>query len=148
MDVVRGIADHVAHLDHGRIVEQGPVADVVRRSDSTLSRALLPMPPVAAVDGLRPWRLRYEGEAVSPFWLSRASRELGSDVAVLAALVEESASTPVGRLTVGLDPRLDVRRVVEVLGGLGIVAEPLDPAEPSSGLSSVTDTDRDEEPAA
>ena len=43
MDVVRTVADVVAHLDHGRIVEHGPVGDVVRRSDSPLSRALLPL---------------------------------------------------------------------------------------------------------
>lgn len=123
MDVVRTVADVVAHLDHGRIVEQGAVSDVVRRSDSTLSRALLPMPPVVEVAGLRTWRLRYDGDHVSPVWLAQAGRELGSDVAVLAALVEESATMPVGRLTVGLDPQLDEARVVRVLAGLGIVAE-------------------------
>jgi D-methionine transport system ATP-binding protein len=121
MDVVRGIADVVAHLDHGRIVEQGPVADVVRRSDSPLSRALLPMPPTPEAAGLRTWTLRYHSAAVSPVWLSRAGRELG-DIAVLAALVEESDGAPVGRLTVGLDPRLDERRVVEVLAGHGVAA--------------------------
>ncbi|KAA1418573.1 ATP-binding cassette domain-containing protein [Nocardioides humilatus] len=123
MDVVRSIADHVAQLDHGRIVEQGAVADVVRRSDSPLSRALLPMPTVPAADGRRLWTLRYRG-AVSPVWLSHAGRDLG-DIAVLAALVEESGDTSVGRLTVGLDPRLDERRVVDVLADLGLAAEPV-----------------------
>jgi ABC-type methionine transport system ATPase subunit len=135
MDVVRGIADQVAQLDHGRIVEQGPVADVVRRSDSSLSRALLPLPPAApAAGGLRPWSVRYQGDGVSPLWLSRASRELGCDIAVLAALVEETASVPVGRLTVGIDPALDDRRVVEVLGRLGLAAEP---APASTALRAV-----------
>ena len=46
MDVVRGIADVVAQLDHGRIVEQGTVADVVRRSDS-------PLVPGPAADAAR-----------------------------------------------------------------------------------------------
>ncbi|HJQ07674.1 MAG TPA: ATP-binding cassette domain-containing protein [Nocardioides sp.] len=124
MDVVRGIADHVAQLDHGRIVEQGTVADVVRRSDSVLSRSLLPLPPARAAEGLRAWTVRYEAERVSPIWLGAAGRELGTDIAVLAALVEESGATPVGRLTLGLDRRLDERRVVEVLGRFGIVAEP------------------------
>ena len=126
MDVVRTVADVVAHLEHGRIVEQGLVADVVRRSDSPLSRALLPMPPVAAAEGLRTWRLRYEAAAVSPVWLARTGRELGCDVAVLAALVEESGGRPVGRLTVGLPPQLDEARVVEVMRGAGVVAEPAD----------------------
>lgn len=128
MDVVRGIADSVAQLDHGRILEQGAVADVVRRSDSALSRALLPMPAVPHAPGLRTWSLRYRSDSVSPVWPARAGRELGTDVAVLAALVEESSQTPVGRVTIGLDPRLDDRRVVEVLAGLGIDAEPVDTA--------------------
>jgi len=143
MDVVRGIADHVAQLDHGRIIEQGSVADIVRRSDSPLATALLPMPPVVAAPELRQWRLRLEGD-VSPFWLAEVSRDLGSDVAVLAALIEESAQIPVGRLTVGLDPRLDEQRVAELFRGRGVVAEPTGPA----GLRSVSDTARDAEPAA
>jgi ABC-type methionine transport system ATPase subunit len=124
MDVVRGIADVVAQLDHGRIVEQGTVSDVVRRSDSSLSRALLPLPAAPATEGLRTWMLRYRADDVSPTWLTRAGRELGGDIAVLAALVEESDSTAVGRLTVGLDPRLDEERVIEVFAGFGIVAAP------------------------
>lgn len=126
MDVVRSIADVVAQLDHGRIVEQGTVADVVRRSDSALSRALLPMPPVPADDGLRAWSVRYEAAAVSPVWLARAGRELDADIAVLAALVEAAGDSRVGRLTIGLDPRLDERRVGEVLGRYGVVAEPVE----------------------
>jgi D-methionine transport system ATP-binding protein len=143
MDVVRGIADHVAQLDHGRIVEQGTVADIVRRSDSPLATALLPMPPVVAAPELRQWRLRLEGD-VSPFWLAEVSRELGSDVAVLAALIEESAQIPVGRLTVGLDPRLDEQRVSEIFRSHGVVAVPTGAA----GLRSVPAEGRDAEPAA
>lgn len=143
MDVVRGIADHVAQLDHGRIIEQGSVVDIVRRSDSVLARALLPMPPVVAAPELRHWRLRLEA-AVSPLWLVETSRELGSDVAVLAALIEESAQVPVGRLTVGLDPRLEERLVGEVFRKHGVVAELARPA----GLCSGPGADRDAEPAA
>jgi len=52
MDVVRSVADVVAHLDHGRIVEFGRVGDVVRRSDSALSTALLPdQPPPLSLAG-------------------------------------------------------------------------------------------------
>lgn len=124
MDVVRGIADQVAQLDHGRIVEQGTVAEVVRRSDSPLSWALLPMPPAPPTADLRPWTLRYLGDQVSPVWMSRAAHELG-EIAVLAALVEDSHGTPVGRLTVGLDPRLNERHVIAVLAGFGVAAEPV-----------------------
>ncbi|MCW2773246.1 MAG: hypothetical protein JWN91_1572 [Nocardioides sp.] len=122
MDVVRTVADVVAHLDHGRIVESGAVADVVRRSDSTLSRALLPLPPAPAEDTLRTWRLRYAADAIDPRWLARAGRELGTDIAVLAALVEEAGHEQVGRLTVGVDAGLDDRRVAEAFARQGIRA--------------------------
>ncbi len=124
MDVVRGIADHVAQLDHGRIVEQGRVAEVVRRSDSELSRSLLPVPPAASTpDGHREWSVRYDAAEVSPYWLARAGRELGADLAVLSALVEESGGEGVGRLVVGIDTQVDDARVRAVLRGLGIAAE-------------------------
>jgi len=143
MDVVRSIADHVAHLDHGRIVEQGAVADVVRRSDSPLSSALLPMPPVVDVVGLATWRLRIE-DATSPYWLAEVGRELGADVAVLAALVEEAGARPVGRLTVGLDPRLETATVRGSFARHGVVAEPAEPRE----LHAVPAPGREKEPAA
>ncbi|CAB4732738.1 unannotated protein [freshwater metagenome] len=122
MDVVRSVADVVAQLDQGRIVEQGAVSDVVRRSDSALSRALLPLPVAQGRGGLRTWQLRYAAADVDPRWPARVGRELGSDVAVLTALVEESGAEPVGRLTVGLDPAIDARRVTEAFARHGVVA--------------------------
>ena len=143
MDVVRGIADLVAQLDHGRIVETGTVADVVRRSDSPLSRSLLPLPAAVTASELRPGTVRYRDETVDPTWLGAVGRELGTDVAVLAALVEESGTTPVGRLTIGLDRRLDERRVVEALGRSGLVVEGLErfdhPVDEARHLAEVTE---------
>ncbi|WP_232677943.1 methionine ABC transporter ATP-binding protein [Nocardioides sp. R-C-SC26] len=124
MDVVRSIADHVAHLDQGRIVEQGAVADVVLRSDSALSRALLPLPSAGTVDGLRVWTVRYDSPHVSPLWLSLASSALGVDIALLAASVEDASSTTVGRLAIALPPHLDDIRVAEVFTNLGLRAAP------------------------
>jgi ABC-type methionine transport system ATPase subunit len=130
MDVVRTVADVVAQLDHGRIVEQGPVGEVVRRSDSALSRALLPAPPTDSVsDGPRIWHLRYERGNVDPNWLGRISRELGSDIAVLAALVETVGGDHAGRLTVGVDRQLRDERVRAAFGAHGIHASRSAPAD-------------------
>ncbi|GGO89926.1 methionine import ATP-binding protein MetN [Nocardioides phosphati] len=130
MDVVRGLADHVARLDHGRIIEQGPVDQVVRRSDSELSRALLPLPPaVPAPAGHRTWTLRYDAATVSPFWVAEVSRDLGSDLAVLSALVEEAGRTGVGRVTVAVDGRVDAGSVERALVSRGLVPEQRPDAE-------------------
>ncbi|TCJ28565.1 methionine ABC transporter ATP-binding protein [Nocardioides jejuensis] len=124
MDVVRGIADQVARLDHGRIVERGAVADVVRGSDSDLSRALLPLPPaVPAPAGHRTWSLRYDAAAVSPFWVAQVGREVGTDLAVLSALVEETGRASVGRVTIGVAPGVDERRLEQALITHGLVVE-------------------------
>lgn len=138
MDVVRAIADVVFSLDHGRIVESGTVAEIVRRSDSALSRALLPLPAPVAADGLTTWILRYREDAVPSTWLSRASRELGTDIALLAALVEESADTGLGRLAVGIDPRLDPDRVRAVLEQFGLTAAPCPDSTRSEDAASPT----------
>src|SRR3954471_6912414 len=42
MDVVRRVADSAALLDAGRVVEHGPLGEVVARPDSRLARGLLP----------------------------------------------------------------------------------------------------------
>jgi D-methionine transport system ATP-binding protein len=123
MDVVRTVADMVAHLDHGRIVEHGPVGQLVRQSDSPLSRALLPAPPVETRRDLEMWRLRYQHAAVDPQWIGRLNRALGCDVALLGALVEQVGGDHVGRLTVGLDRGLDSGRVRAAFAALGIDAQ-------------------------
>jgi len=133
MDVVRTVADVVAHLDHGRIVEQGPVGEIVRRSNSPLSRALLPTPPTESdPNGQRVWQLRYQQTDVDPGWIGQLSRKLGRDIAVLAALVEVVGGEHVGRLTVGLDPGLDDEFVRSAFATVGIHAARDGTAAPST----------------
>ena len=130
MDVVRRVADVVAHLDHGRIAEQGRVGAIVRGSDSSLATALLPTEPAAApLAGEVVWQLRYAGASVNPNWLSRASRELGTDIALLSGLVEKVGGDHAGRLTVQVGAHLDPARVAGVFSSYGIHAEPASAAD-------------------
>jgi len=132
MDVVRSVADVVAQLDHGRIVEYGAVADVVRSSDSALSRALLPLP--AGMDEgerrTRTWVLRYAADTVDERWLSRISHDLDTEIAVRAALVERTGGVSIGRLTVGLDRSLGTDAVVAAFARHGIASRPTDEGVP------------------
>ena len=142
MDVVRSVADVVAHLDHGRIVEFGRVGEIVRRSDSTLSTALLPdqPPPLSSGDGSSAgevvWQLRYQEATVDPSWLSRISRELDTDIALLSGLVETVGGDRAGRLTVRLDARLAAENVVAVFAAYGIHARVASAADELAGVSS------------
>ena len=96
MDVVRCVADSVAQLDHGRIVEQGRVADVVRASDSPLSRALLPVPPSA--------------------------EPTDADIEVLAGLIETVGGETAGRLKVRIERSLPPARIEQAFAARGIRA--------------------------
>jgi D-methionine transport system ATP-binding protein len=123
MDVVRGVADTVAQLDHGRIVEQGTVADVVRSSDSPLSRALLPSPPSAwATDAPGVWQLRYERADVDPAWLSAVSRELDTNIAVLSGLIETVGGVTAGRVVVRVDAGLPDQQLEAAFAARGVRA--------------------------
>jgi D-methionine transport system ATP-binding protein len=124
MDVVRSVADVVAHLDHGRIVEHGRVGDVVRRSDSPLATALLPTDPAPGpLAGEVVWQLRYCAAFVDPNWLSRVSRELDTDIALLSGLVETVGGDHAGRLTIRMSASLSPARVVGAFAAYGIHAQ-------------------------
>jgi D-methionine transport system ATP-binding protein len=137
MDVVRSVADVVAQLDHGRIVEQGPVGEVVRRSDSELSTALLPDQPAPPPSGEEEvWQLRYANATIDPNWLSRISRELGTDIALLSGLVETVGGDHAGRLTVGISAQLPAGRVTTAFAAYGIQAHLAQAAGELAGVAS------------
>lgn len=137
MDVVRNIADVVAHLDHGRIVEQGRVGEIVRHSDSSLSTALLPdQSAPRAVPGEVVWQLRYQDATVDPSWLSRISRELDTDIALLSGLVETVGGDHAGRLTVRIDGHLAAEKIVSVFSAYGIHASIVAAAGVLAGVTS------------
>jgi ABC-type methionine transport system ATPase subunit len=137
MDVVRSVADFVAHLDHGRIVESGRVGDIVRCSDSPLSTALLPgqvapRPPTGEVV----WQLRYQEPAVDPSWLSRISRELDTDIALLSGLVETVGGDHAGRLTVRIGAHLAAETIVQAFAAHGIHARVASAAGELAGVTA------------
>jgi D-methionine transport system ATP-binding protein len=124
MDVVRNVADSVARLHEGRIIERGTVAEVVRSSDSELARALLPLPPGPASRGRQGvWQLRYERPDVDPAWLTSVGRELDTDIAVLAGLIEtiDDGGTA-GRATVRVERPLPAGEIRRAFASRGIHA--------------------------
>ncbi len=141
MDVVRGVADSVARLHEGRIIERGSVAEIARSSDSALARALLPLPPSTLSDVRGVWQLRYERADVDPAWLTSIGRELDTDVAVLAGLIETIDGGAAGRVTVRIDRPVPDEDVARAFAARGIHATPAwlaahapqgpEPAEPA-----------------
>ncbi|MFL6603555.1 MAG: methionine ABC transporter ATP-binding protein [Steroidobacteraceae bacterium] len=109
MDVIRAVADRVAILDHGRIVETGEVVEVFLNPRHQVTRALLAQSGVESDSAvaLEPddspvLRLTYHGPRSEQPLLSRLSKETGLDFTILQASVGHLKSIPYGRFTVRL----------------------------------------------
>lgn len=108
MDVIRAVADRVAVLDHGRMVECGNVIDVFLSPTHATTRALLAEIGIEAPGaisnnanpGLQLWRLTYRGAVVDTPVLTRAACEHGLDVAILQGSIGRIKDTPYAQLTV------------------------------------------------
>ena len=139
MSVVRRICDSVSLLEAGRIVQSGPIEDVVSDVDSRLSRELVPPPDVP--DAVRAGSAESAGGATG----AAASASAVIDVAltahpgepaaaqVLALVAEQGAdvaggvfetlgTAQVGRLALTI-PADRARAAVEALHDAGVTAE-------------------------
>ncbi|MBD8726747.1 methionine ABC transporter ATP-binding protein [Frigoribacterium sp. CFBP 13707] len=122
MDTVLQIADSVARLDHGRVVERGRLLDLLRDPASPLGTALRPARQAAeAPHGAGPWRLDYVSADVPADWPSRLGEALGAPVALLGASVESLGGATVGHATVAV-PEAVADRLPGVAAALGLAA--------------------------
>jgi D-methionine transport system ATP-binding protein len=111
MDVIRAIADRVAVLDHGRIVETGPVVDVFLNPTHVTTRALLAESgldaqegPAAAASatGGQLWRLTYRGATVATPVLTATAREHALDVTIVRGSIGRIKDEPYAQLTLSI----------------------------------------------
>jgi D-methionine transport system ATP-binding protein len=126
MEVVKAICDGAALLEEGRLVERGSLADLIADPASRLGRALIP--PVAGAappDGEAIFDVTY-GHGTDPAWLSGLSRQLGADVAVLGAAVEDVGGRPAGRVRIALPAGIDAAGLPALLAQRGLHAEAVD----------------------
>ncbi|TBW40350.1 methionine ABC transporter ATP-binding protein [Siculibacillus lacustris] len=116
MAVVKDVATRVGVMEDGLLIEEGDVYDVVTRPRTDTARSFLgtlagrEIPPGLAAR-LRPSpegtttaliRLGFTGSRSTEPVISRLSRELGLDVAVLQGQVDEIGGRPFGTLIVSL----------------------------------------------
>ncbi|WP_328358185.1 ATP-binding cassette domain-containing protein [Mycobacterium sp. NBC_00419] len=108
MEVVREIADSVARIDGGRIIESGRVEDIILDPASALAHELLPDRPSVALDGPGDiWEVSYASRNVPLDWLTSISTIPGiaaTQVNVLSASVEAIRGVAVGRAVLALSP--------------------------------------------
>lgn len=149
MAVVKAACDHVALLEHGRVVEEGPVLDLASRPGSRLARQLFhsygsagSASPVAAGGGpaagvaapgtgaRRRAAVVFVGSAAGEPLLTRTAREFGVDFNILEGGIERVGGAVLGRLVVeavaGDGPRVD--QALTALREAGCRVEVLDVA--------------------
>ena len=117
MQVIKQVADRVAVIDAGRIVEMGTVLDVFTRPQQAITKSLideilpqeLPASVLARVRQLSQQpgngsgqllRLSYAGESAYQPILSHLIRELGLDLSILHGQIDEIQGQPFGSLAV------------------------------------------------
>lgn len=98
--VVRKIADDVAVLDHGRILEQGRLLDLVRDPDSRVARAVLPAIDAKA-QGIADVVL--VGFASIGALLPEAASRFGTEITVAGGGVTKIGETPVARFRLAIN---------------------------------------------
>ncbi|WP_133906334.1 methionine ABC transporter ATP-binding protein [Actinophytocola oryzae] len=98
-NVVRRIADDVAVLEHGRILEQGKLLDLVRDPDSRVARAVLPSVD-SATQGVADVVL--VGFASIGALLPEAASRFDTEITVSGGGVTKIGETPVARFRLGM----------------------------------------------
>jgi D-methionine transport system ATP-binding protein len=112
MDVIRAVADRVAILDHGRVIESGKVIDVFLTPRHSVTRALLAesgmesdvaLSAANAQEG-RILRITCQGPTADLPWLTQLSRQSDIDFSILQGSVGRLKGIPYGQLTIRTQP--------------------------------------------
>lgn len=140
MSVVKAIADRVAVLENGRVIEQGATFDVFAHPRhpttqsfvSTVSGASIPddvrakLVPEPVQGGSTILRIAFTGPQAGEPVLSRLSRVLGVDVNILSGRIDTIAGRPFGVLVVSVPGDIASRgAVIATLDRLGLASEVL-----------------------
>jgi D-methionine transport system ATP-binding protein len=123
MAVVRQVCDSVSLLSRGRIVQSGPIGQVVTDYGSPLARELIPLAATPVGQARAQLEVSFSSADFSIRQVLRLLADLGADTAIEAGTLETLAGQRVGRfqLDVGAEAR---ERVVRQLRDAGLyVAE-------------------------
>ncbi len=101
--VVRRIADDVAVLEHGRLLESGRLLDLVRDPDSLVAQAVLPaIEPADRARHAGVADVVLIGFAAIGSLLPEAASRFGTEISVIGGGVTRIGETPVARFRLGL----------------------------------------------
>ncbi|MGO4805119.1 methionine ABC transporter ATP-binding protein [Arthrobacter sp. 2MCAF15] len=115
MDVVKRICDSAAVMSGGRILEQGPVEQLLATEKSLLGQALFPMGEVPATSSAVV-DITFSGVTADRPVIARLARKHGIDVGILGAAVETVRGLQTGRTRLELPG--DARTVAAAVADL------------------------------
>jgi D-methionine transport system ATP-binding protein len=128
MAVVRQVCDSVSLLSKGRIVQSGPIGEVVTDYGSPLARELIPLAATPVGQARAQLEVSFSSADFSIRQVLRLLADLGADTAIEAGTLETLAGQRVGRFQ--LDVVADAReRVVAQLRGAGLYVAESEAAE-------------------
>ncbi|MFJ6278264.1 D-methionine transport system ATP-binding protein [Arthrobacter subterraneus] len=123
MHVVKRICDSVSLLERGRIIEHGPLREVVSQRGGSLGRSLMPLPAGTVGEGLPELELLLVGDTASAPVLSELTRRFDANVNVIAGTVETLGGSRFGRLRVEVDSPRPLSEITAYLEGAGVHVE-------------------------
>lgn len=138
MSVIKAIADRVAVIDHGEIVECASVVDIFKNPKEAITKRLIqsvlkselprelqsllhdqPMP-----DDLVVLRLTFLGHTTLEPVVNNFMRETRANVTILQANVELLRNEMIGRMIVGMQlDHMELKNVCNYLEGKGVIVE-------------------------
>ncbi|WP_430591977.1 methionine ABC transporter ATP-binding protein [Humidisolicoccus flavus] len=124
MDVVKQICDSAALMEHGRIIEQGPLLEQIATPGSRLAADLFPLGDAPTIEGHGIIDVTFAGGKASRPVIAGVIRDFELDVSILGASLEQIGGVQAGRtrLAVPGDAAL-IQRVLERIRAEGVGAE-------------------------
>ncbi|GAB3533080.1 methionine ABC transporter ATP-binding protein [Arthrobacter tecti] len=123
MHVVKRICDSVSLLERGRIIEHGPLRDVVGNRDGSLGRSLMPLTRSDGDRALPELELLLVGDTASAPVLSELTRRFNANINVLAGAVETLGGSRFGRLRVEVESAAPLTEITAYLKSTGVHVE-------------------------
>jgi D-methionine transport system ATP-binding protein len=140
MDVVKSVCDSAALMSGGRIVESGPVADLLATPGSRLAHELFPLDGDPSAPDRTVVDVTFHGGTAARPVISQLARRHEIDVSILGAAMDTVGGRQVGRMRVELPGRFEENVVpIGFLREQGLTVEvvaPEDAARSAAGSAT------------
>ncbi|MFE3327211.1 methionine ABC transporter ATP-binding protein [Streptomyces sp. NPDC059176] len=107
MDVVKAVCDSAALMKKGRIVESGPVSELLATPGSELARELFPVTGDATGPDRTVVDVTFHGETATQPVVSQLSRTYNIDISILGAAMDTVGGRQIGRMRIELPGRYE-----------------------------------------